>query len=165
MLAALGDAEIALTQMAPFTAKVIEQAPALKLISVCRGGPVNVDLAAATEAGVVVSYAPGRNAAAAAEFAIGLMLAALRRIPAADAELKKGVWRGDYYAYDHAGLELEGTTVGLIGYGAIGSIVARVLRAFGSTSWSPTRTPIRRVPPPTGSNWSLSTHSCAAAPW
>ncbi|MFI2260938.1 2-hydroxyacid dehydrogenase [Streptomyces tubercidicus] len=132
VLAALGDAEIALTQMAPFTAKVIEQAPALKLISVCRGGPVNVDLAAATEAGVVVSYAPGRNAAAAAEFAIGLMLAALRRIPAADAELKKGVWRGDYYAYDHAGLELEGTTVGLIGYGAIGSIVARVLRAFGS---------------------------------
>ncbi|MFB6553777.1 2-hydroxyacid dehydrogenase [Streptomyces sp. NPDC056405] len=132
VLKALGDAEIALTQMAPFTAKVFEQAPALRLISVCRGGPVNVDLAAATKAGVVVSYAPGRNAAAAAEFAIGLMLAALRRIPASDAELRKGVWRGDYYAYDNAGIELDGTTVGLVGYGAIGSIVARVLNAFGS---------------------------------
>lgn len=132
LLAALGDAEIALTQMAPFTANVIRAAPALRMISVCRGGPVNVDLAAATEAGVTVSYAPGRNAAAAAEFAVGLMLAALRRIPAADAELKQGIWRGDYYAYDNAGLELDGSVAGLVGYGAIGSIVARVLRAFGA---------------------------------
>jgi D-3-phosphoglycerate dehydrogenase len=132
VLDALGDAEIALTQMAPFTAKVIGGAPKLRLIGVCRGGPVNVDLAAATKAGVTVSYAPGRNAAAAAEFAVGLMLAALRRIPAADAELKKGIWRGDYYAYDNAGLELDGSTVGLVGYGAIGAIVARVLRAFGA---------------------------------
>lgn len=132
VLEALGDAEIALTQMAPFTAKVIRGAPALRLISVCRGGPVNVDLTAATEAGVTVSYAPGRNAAAAAEFAVGLMLAALRRIPAADAEMKQGVWRGDYYAYDNAGLELDGSVAGLVGYGAIGSIVARVLRAFGA---------------------------------
>jgi D-3-phosphoglycerate dehydrogenase / 2-oxoglutarate reductase len=129
---ALGDAEVALTQMAPFTADVIKSAPRLRLISVCRGGPVNVDLAAATEAGVTVSYAPGRNAAAAAEFAVGLMLAALRRIPSADAELKQGVWRGDYYAYDNSGLELDGSVVGLVGYGAIGSIVARVLRAFGA---------------------------------
>jgi len=132
VLDALGDAEVALTQMAPFTADVIKRAPRLRLISVCRGGPVNVDLAAATEAGVTVSYAPGRNAAAAAEFAVGLMLAALRRIPAADAELKQGVWRGDYYAYDNAGLELDGSVAGLVGYGAIGSIVARVLRAFGA---------------------------------
>lgn len=132
VLEALGDAEIALTQMAPFTAHVLKNAPRLQLISVCRGGPVNVDLAAATEAGVTVSYAPGRNAAAAAEFALGLMLAALRGIPSSDAELKRGVWRGDYYAYDNAGIELDGSVVGLVGYGAIGSIVARVLRAFGS---------------------------------
>lgn len=132
VIEALGDSEVALTQMAPFTADVIKNAPKLRLISVCRGGPVNVDLAAATEAGVTVSYAPGRNAAAAAEFAVGLMLAALRRIPAADAELKKGVWRGDYYAYENAGLELDGSVVGLVGYGAIGAIVARVLRAFGA---------------------------------
>lgn len=132
VLEALGDAEIALTQMAPFTADVIAAAPNLRMIGCCRGGPVNIDLAAATEAGIPVTFAPGRNAAAAAEFAIGLMLAAMRRIPASDADLKKGVWRGDFYAYDSAGLEVDGATVGLVGYGAIGSIVARVLRAFGA---------------------------------
>lgn len=129
---ALSGAEIAVTQMAPFTATVFDSCPALRMVSVCRGGPVNVDLQAATRAGVLVTYAPGRNAAAAAEFAVGLILAALRRIPTADADLKEGTWRGDYYAYDQAGVELDGTTVGLVGYGAIGAIVARVLRAFGS---------------------------------
>ncbi|TCP57120.1 D-3-phosphoglycerate dehydrogenase [Tamaricihabitans halophyticus] len=132
LLAALGDARIAVTQMAPFTRRVIEASPDLKLISVCRGGPVNVDISAATKAGVAVSFAPGRNAAAAAEFAVGMILAALRRIPGSDAELKAGNWRGDYYAYDNAGLELDGATAGLVGYGAIGARVARVLRAFGA---------------------------------
>src|SRR5690606_7000541 len=65
VLDALGDAEIAVTQMAPFTGEVLRQAPQLKFIGVCRGGPVNGDLAAATGNGGVVSYAPGRNAAAA----------------------------------------------------------------------------------------------------
>ncbi|MER7079108.1 D-3-phosphoglycerate dehydrogenase [Saccharopolyspora antimicrobica] len=132
LLDALGDAEIVATQMAPFTADVLAATPNLKFVGVCRGGPVNVDLQAATDNGVIVSYAPGRNAAAAAEFAVGLTLAALRRIPGSDAELKSGNWRGDYYAYENAGIELEGATVGLVGYGAIGKIVARVLKAFGS---------------------------------
>ncbi|MGW2327484.1 2-hydroxyacid dehydrogenase [Streptomyces sp. NPDC001700] len=132
VLEALGDASVALTQMAPVTARVIREAPQLKFIGVARGGPVNVDVAAATAAGIPVTFTPGRNAAAAAEFAIGLMLAALRRITFADAALKEGMWRGDYYAYENAGLELDGATVGLVGYGAIGAIVARVLRAFGA---------------------------------
>ncbi|WP_243794152.1 2-hydroxyacid dehydrogenase [Saccharopolyspora gloriosae] len=132
VLEALGDAEILATQMAPVTAGVLGKSPNLKFVGVARGGPVNVDLAAATEAGVIVSYTPARNAAAAAEFAVGLILAALRRISNSDAELKGGNWRGDYYAYENAGVELEGSTVGLVGYGAIGRIVARVLSAFGA---------------------------------
>lgn len=132
LLDALGGVEIVATQMAPFTADVLANSPQLKFVGVCRGGPVNVDLKAATDNGVIVSYAPGRNAAAAAEFAVGLILAALRRIPGSDAELKAGNWRGDYYAYENAGIELEGSTVGLVGYGAIGKIVARVLKAFGA---------------------------------
>ncbi|WP_437344750.1 RpiB/LacA/LacB family sugar-phosphate isomerase [Streptomyces tubercidicus] len=59
------------------------------------------------------------------------MLAALRRIPAADAELKKGVWCGDYYAYDNAGLELEGTSnnaqILCFGQRVIGLELARAL--------------------------------------
>jgi D-3-phosphoglycerate dehydrogenase len=129
---ALQSAEIAVTQMAPFTAEVFARAPGLKMIGVSRGGPVNIDLKAATEAGVIVSYAPGRNAQAAAEFTIGLMLAAMRRITKGDSELHLGTWRGDFYTYENAGIELAGSTIGLIGYGAIGSIVARVLIAFGA---------------------------------
>jgi len=132
LIAALGDAEVAVTQMAPFVPEVFQAAPALRMIGVCRGGPVNVDLDAATAAGVLVSFAPGRNAQAAAEYAIGLMLAAMRRVVTGDAELKNGVWRGDYYSYGNAGTELGGSTVGLVGYGAIGRIVARVLIAFGA---------------------------------
>lgn len=132
VIEALAGAEVAVTQMAPFTKQVFTAAPGLKLVSVCRGGPVNVDLAAATEAGVAVTYAPGRNAGAAAEFAVGMILAAMRRIATSSAELLRGAWRGDYYAYDQAGLELDGTTVGLVGYGAIGSRVAKVLLAFGA---------------------------------
>ena len=133
LIGALEGVDIAVTQMAPFTPEVFESAPDLRMIGVCRGGPVNVDLEAATRAGVVVSFAPGRNAQAAAEFAVGLMLTAMRRVVSSDAELKRGVWRGDYYSYDNAGLELDGSTVGLVGYGAIGRIVARVLVAFGAT--------------------------------
>src|SRR5690606_34085357 len=132
VIEALDGAESAVTQMAPFTKRVFAAAPQLKLVSVCRGGPVNVDLAAATEAGVAVTFTPGRNAAAAAEFAVGLLLAAMRRISTSSAELLSGTWRGDYYTYAKAGTELEGTTVGLVGYGAIGARVAKVLVAFGA---------------------------------
>lgn len=132
VIEALGGAEVAVTQMAPFTEQVFAAADNLKLVCVCRGGPVNVDLPAATEAGVTVTFAPGRNAAAAAEFAVGMILAGMRRISTSSAELLGGTWRGDYYAYDNAGVELEGTTVGLVGYGAIGARVAKVLVAFGA---------------------------------
>lgn len=128
----IGDAEIVATQMSPLTDDVFTACPNLKLVSVSRGGPVNVDLDAATRHGVIVTFAPGRNATGAAEFAIGLILDAMRRVSVADAELKGGTWRGDYYAYENAGIEVDGTTIGLVGYGAIGRIVAGVLRAFGA---------------------------------
>jgi D-3-phosphoglycerate dehydrogenase / 2-oxoglutarate reductase len=132
LIEALAGTQVCVTQMAPFTAAVFAARPELRLVAVSRGGPVNVDLAAATRAEVRVSFAPGRNAQAAAEFAVGMMLAAMRRIPSADAELKAGHWRGDFFAYQEAGVELAGSCVGLIGYGAIGRIVARVLLAFGA---------------------------------
>ena len=133
LMAALDGVRVCLTQMAPFTARVFDACPELAMVAVCRGGPVNVDLAAADRAGVAVAQAPGRNAAAAAEFAVGMVLAALRRIPLAHGELQAGRWRGDFYDYDEAGAELDGATAGLVGYGAIGRIVARVLTAFGAT--------------------------------
>jgi D-3-phosphoglycerate dehydrogenase len=124
--------EIAAAHLAPFSAEVFKNAPNLKMVGVCRGGPVNIDLKAATEAGVLISYAPGRNAQAAAEFTIALMMSAMRRITRGNADLHKGIWRGDFYSYEKTGIEVCGSTIGLIGYGAIGKIVAKILLAMGA---------------------------------
>lgn len=134
LIAALAGAEVLVTQMGPVTERVLAACPALRLVVVCRGGPVNVNLEAAERHGVRVCFAPGRNAAATAEFTIGLLLAALRRIPQAhDLLARQGSWAGSsYYTYEHSGLELEDLPVGLVGYGAVGSRVARVLCAFGA---------------------------------
>jgi D-3-phosphoglycerate dehydrogenase len=132
VIESLQGVEIAATHLAPFSAEVFKNAPNLKMVGVCRGGPVNIDLKAATEAGVLISYAPGRNAQAAAEFTIALMMSAMRRITRANADLHNGIWRGDFYSYEKTGLEVSGSTIGLIGYGAIGKIVARILLAMGA---------------------------------
>ncbi|MEV4535898.1 2-hydroxyacid dehydrogenase [Asanoa sp. NPDC049518] len=130
LIVALAGVEVAVTQMAPFTARVFAAAPDLRLLVVCRGGPVNVNLAAAEAAGVTVGTTPGRNAVAAAEHTIALMLAALRQIPDRHAGVRAGRWRSDLYALDQVGGELAGSTVGLVGHGAIGRRVARILAAF-----------------------------------
>ncbi len=132
VIAALKGAAMCIAHHAPLTRKVLAASPDLRLFAVCRGGPVNVNLPAATEAGVTVCFAPGRNAAATAEFSVAMMLAALRRIPASDRGIRQGGWPGDY-TFETAGFELEGTTCGVIGFGAIGRRVARILQGFGAT--------------------------------
>ncbi len=126
------DVEVVVTEMAALTERVIAAAGRLKLIVVCRGGPLNVNVDAATARGIPVCYSPGRNAAATAEYTVGLMLSALRQIPLAHQDLARGVWRGDFYEYDAAGSELEGKAIGLVGFGAVGARVAKVMVAFGS---------------------------------
>lgn len=133
LIAALSGVEVAVTQMAPFTSRVISAADDLRLIVCTRGGPVNVNLAAAAKRGIAVCATPGRNAPAAAEHTIALMLAALRHIPDVHGTVRAGEWRSDLYALSAAGRELAGTTVGLVGYGAIGARVARILRAFDAS--------------------------------
>ncbi|WP_335936314.1 2-hydroxyacid dehydrogenase [Streptomyces sp. PTD5-9] len=133
LIAALDGVEVCVTQMGPFTERVLAAAPDLRLVVVCRGGPVNVNAEAARARGVRVCFAPGRNAAATAEFTVGLMLSALRRIPDAHRSLTAHRrWDASHYTYEQCGVELEDTPVGLIGYGAVGSRVARVLAAFGA---------------------------------
>ncbi|WP_328747521.1 2-hydroxyacid dehydrogenase [Streptomyces sp. NBC_00285] len=134
LIEALPGAEVLVTQMGPVTERVLAAADSLRLVVVCRGGPVNVNLDAAKARDVRVCFAPGRNAAATAEFTVGTLLAALRRIPQAHGLLAgQGSWEGAaYYTYEHSGLELEDLPVGLVGYGAVGSRVARALCAFGA---------------------------------
>ncbi|MEW1720436.1 2-hydroxyacid dehydrogenase [Streptomyces sp. NPDC093109] len=132
LLEALEGARVCVTQMAPLTRKVLEGSPALRLVVVGRGGPVNVSLEAAAEHGVQVCNTPGRNAAATAEYTVGLLLATVRRIPETSAALAAGRWAGEFYTYGNCGPGLDGARVGLIGCGAVGGRVARALTALGA---------------------------------
>jgi D-3-phosphoglycerate dehydrogenase / 2-oxoglutarate reductase len=87
---------------------------------------------AARERGIIVVNTPGRNATAVAEFAIGAILAETRMIRRGHEALRKGLWRGDLYRADLTGRELNEMTVGVIGYGNIGTKVVRLLLAFGT---------------------------------
>ncbi|HEX9167718.1 MAG TPA: 2-hydroxyacid dehydrogenase [Roseiarcus sp.] len=127
----VGEAEVAITQLAPFSAAMLKRLPALKLIAVARGGPVNIDLAAARERGVLVVNAPGRNASAVAEFTVGAIIAESRLMTRGHEALRRETWRGDLYRADLVGRELSQMTVGVIGYGHIGTKVVRLLKAFG----------------------------------
>ena len=127
----VGDAEIFVNHLAPVTGPMLDRLPNLKLIAVSRGGPVNIDMAAARAHGVSVVNTPGRNASAVAEFTIGAILAETRLIRLGHEALRNGVWRGDLYRADRTGEELCEMTVGIIGYGHIGTKVVRLLRPFG----------------------------------
>jgi D-3-phosphoglycerate dehydrogenase len=127
----VGDAAILVDHLAPVTGAMLDRLPALKLIAVSRGGPVNIDMAAARQRGVAVVNTPGRNASAVAEFTIAAILAETRLIRAGHEALRQGVWRGDLYRADLTGTELSELTVGLIGYGLIGTRVVRLLKPFG----------------------------------
>ncbi|MAW86619.1 MAG: oxidoreductase [Phyllobacteriaceae bacterium] len=128
----VGDAEIMVTQLAPLSAGMMDRLPNLKLVAVSRGGPVNIDMGAARDRGITVVNTPGRNSTAVAEFTIGAILAETRKIREGHEALRKGVWRGDLYRADVTGRELNELTVGVIGYGNIGTKVVRLLRAFGT---------------------------------
>lgn len=132
MLAHVGDAAILVTHLAPLSAGMLQALPRLKLVAVARGGPVNIDMAAAARHGVRVVNAPGRNASAVAEFTLGAILAETRNITRGHDALRRADWRGDLYRADITGDELSEMTVGVIGYGHVGSRVVRLLRAFGS---------------------------------
>lgn len=128
----IGDAEILVTHLAPMSREMLEKLPNLKMIAVSRGGPVNIDMVAARDHGIFVVNTPGRNASAVAEFTIGAILAETRKIRLGHEALRKGEWRGDLYRADITGRELNELTVGVIGYGNIGTKVVRLLRAFGA---------------------------------
>src|SRR5215210_1010809 len=112
----------------PFDREVFASAPRLRVVARVGVGTDSIDLAAATQAGVVVTTTPGANTETAADHALALILGAVRRIVEHDGSIRRGEWPrgGALTPWD-----LHGATVGLIGYGAIGRAVARRLRGFG----------------------------------
>ena len=109
------------------TAEVIEKADNLKAIGRAGIGVDNIDIEAATKRGIIVANAPESNTVAAAEHTLGLMLAAARHIPAADTSLRGGEWKRSSFK----GVEVSGKTLGLIGLGHVGAIVARGALGMG----------------------------------
>jgi phosphoglycerate dehydrogenase-like enzyme len=108
-----------------FSDAVMAACPRLRLLSVWGTGTDHVDLAAAERRGIAVTTTPGVSAVSIAEHALALLLAAARRIPAADAATRRGDWpRGQ-------SVELRGKTCGVIGLGAIGRQFARIAAGIG----------------------------------
>ena len=107
------------------TEEVLSQADRLKVVGRAGIGVDNVDLAAATRRGIVVMNTPGGNAITTAEHALAMLLALARRIPAADRSTQEGKWEKSRFM----GVELTGKTLGVVGCGNVGSIVAN--RALG----------------------------------
>jgi len=126
-LAQLPEAEALIVRSAvKVTREILAQAPKLRVIGRAGVGVDNVDLEAATAAGVLVMNTPGGNAVSVAEHTLALMLALARAVPQATASTKSGKWEKKKFL----GSELRGKTLGIIGLGSIGREVVRRARAF-----------------------------------
>ncbi len=130
LLPALADAAAVMIRSATqIDAEALAAAPQLEVVARAGIGLDNVDVAAATARGVMVVNAPTSNIVSAAEHAVALLLAAARQIPAADASLRRGAWSRSQFM----GVEVTDKTVGVVGLGRIGVLVAQRLAAFGTT--------------------------------
>ena len=128
LLAAIVDADAVLVRSATrIDTEALGVAQRLKVIARAGVGLDNVDVRAATQAGVMVVNAPTSNIVSAAELAVALMLAAARHVSPAHNALKNGEWKRSRYT----GIELYEKTVGIVGLGRIGVLVAQRLSAFG----------------------------------
>ncbi|MBD8584870.1 phosphoglycerate dehydrogenase [Frigoribacterium sp. CFBP 8766] len=142
LLSALAGADAVLVRSATqLDAEAIAAAPGLKVIARAGVGLDNVDIKAATTAGVMVVNAPTSNIISAAELTIGHILSLARHIPAAHSALAQGQWKRSKYT----GVELFEKTVGIVGLGRIGALITARLQAFGVNvvAYDPYVTPAR----------------------
>ncbi|AEH25550.1 2-hydroxyacid dehydrogenase [Pyrococcus yayanosii] len=136
---------IIVSPLNPIPREVIEKAERLKVISCHSAGYDHVDVKAATERGIYVTKVSGWLSEAVAEFAVGLMIALLRKIPHTDRFIRAGEWKSHRVVWSRF-KEIEtvyGKTVGILGMGAIGKAIARRVKALGTevVYWSRSRKP------------------------
>jgi D-3-phosphoglycerate dehydrogenase len=123
----LKDSEVLISTRAftLLTGRILSSCPKLRLISILGTGTDNVDLKTAAEMGITVTNTPGTNALAVAEHTVALLFSLVRQIPLLDREVRSGRWpRADM-------VQLSGKVMGLLGLGAIGGHVARIVKGFG----------------------------------
>ncbi|ASJ05807.1 hydroxyacid dehydrogenase [Thermococcus barossii] len=124
----VGDVDAIIVRSKPkVTRRVIEAAPKLKVIGRAGVGLDNIDLEAAKERGIKVVNSPGASSRSVAELAVALMFAVARKIAFADRKMREGVWAKKQCM----GMELEGKTLGIVGFGRIGYSIAKIARALG----------------------------------
>ena len=133
---AVADVGVLVVRSTKVTAKTIEAAGQLSLIIRAGAGVDTIDLAAASAKGIYVANCPGKNTLAVAELAIGLMIAADRRIVDASMALRNGAWKKKEFGKSRG---LAGRTLGILGFGAIGRAVWQRATALGmkTVTWSP----------------------------
>lgn len=129
ILNASKNTEILLVLFCPVSKEAIDALPNLKLIGALRAGLENIDVKYATEKGIIVQNIKGRNAQAVSDFTIGLILGEARNIARSYHAVKNGIWRKDFVNSDMVP-ELQGKTIGLVGFGYIGQLVAQKLSGF-----------------------------------
>ena len=128
LLEAIGDVDALVVRSATKVDKeLLERATSLKVVGRAGVGLDNIDVAAATRLGILVVNAPTSNVLSAAEHTLALLLSLARHIPAADASLRAGGWERERFT----GVELEGKTLGILGLGRIGTLVAQRAAGFG----------------------------------
>jgi D-3-phosphoglycerate dehydrogenase len=128
LLPALADVDAVIVRSATqIDADALAAARRLRVVARAGVGLDNIDVDAATKAGVMVVNAPMSNIVSAAEHAIALLLAVARNVPQANTSLKNGQWKRSAYT----GIELHDKVVGILGLGRIGALVAERLAAFG----------------------------------
>jgi len=127
------DALIANRERTRFTRALLDQLPDLRIVAQTGNHAYHVDFAAAAQRGVIFAKASGGFSTGAAELAIGLAIAVMRRIPAADAAVRRGEWQMPLTRVLHA------KSLGIIGLGHVGRHVARIAKAFEMRvlAWSP----------------------------
>ncbi len=129
----IGDAELVYTNKTPISRAVIEACPNMKLISVLATGYNVVDCICAKEKGIPVSNVPTYGTASVSQFSIALLLEICHHIGHHDASVHAGNWANciDWCYWDYPLIELEGKTIGIIGFGRIGQTEGRIARALG----------------------------------
>ncbi|MBQ4050081.1 MAG: D-2-hydroxyacid dehydrogenase [Oscillospiraceae bacterium] len=133
ILPRIGDAEVVITNKSPITVATIDACPGMKYIAVLATGYNVVDVNAAKERGIPVSNVPAYGTASVAQFAIAMLLEICHRVAHHSKTVHEGKWTNsiDFCYWDYPLIELDGKTMGIIGFGRIGKATGKIAKALG----------------------------------
>ena len=129
----IGDAEIVITNKTPLTRATLDACPNIRYIAVLATGYNVVDIAAAKEKGIPVSNVPTYGTASVGQFAIAMLLEICHHVAHHSQTVHEGKWNAcaDWCYWDYPLIELDGKTIGIIGFGRIGQTTGKIAKAMG----------------------------------